>query len=80
MMSLLHSVPDPVVQVIAVIVVATTAWWRAWVAYRRTVIREKERTSRLAQAMEGSDPNDRPEIIRACSLLEGVRPKADDSD
>ena len=72
MMSALHGVLSPLVQAITVIAVAITASWRAWIAYRRTVIGERERTSRMARAIEGADPDQRPEIIRACSLLEGA--------
>jgi hypothetical protein len=72
MVSSLHGALSPLVQAIAVIAVAITASWRAWIAYRRTVIGERERTSRMARAIEGADPNERPEIIRACSLLEGA--------
>jgi hypothetical protein len=70
MTSVLHIALSPVLQVIAVIAVTASASWRAWIAYRRIVIREKERTSRLTRAIDGADPCERPEIIRACSLLE----------
>jgi hypothetical protein len=69
---LLHTALSPLVQAIAVLAVAVSASWRTWVAYRRTVIKEKERTSRLTLAIAGAGPRERPEIIRACSLLESA--------
>jgi hypothetical protein len=81
MVSSLHGALSPLVQVMAVIAVAITASWRAWIAYRAAVVGERERTSRMARAIEGADPNQRPEIIRACSLLEGAaRREPEDTD
>jgi len=69
----------PSIQALAVLAVAGTAAWRIWVAYRKTVTQEKERTSRLTHALDGASPPQRPEIIRACSLLESAaRASSDD--
>jgi hypothetical protein len=64
----------PFIQALAVLAIAGTAAWRIWMAYRTTVIQEKERTSRMSAAINGASPAHRPDIIRACSLLEGTAP------
>lgn len=38
----------------------------------RTLIEQASRTRRLSKALKGSRPNQRPEILRACSQLEGT--------
>ena len=79
-MHLFQGALSPTVQALAVIALAVTAAWRTWVTYRKTVFRERARTSRLTQAIDGASPRERPEIIRACSLLEAAsRQESDDS-
>lgn len=58
-------------QALLVFGVCMTSAWRIWVSYRKTLVQEKERTSRLLQCIAGAEPPERPEIIRACSLLDG---------
>ncbi len=69
---LLSGVVSAPIQALMVLAVAGTAAWRIWVAYRKTVTQEKERTSRLIQALDGASPPQREEVIRACSLLESA--------
>jgi hypothetical protein len=70
MAHLLASTVSLPVQALLVLSVCVTSAWRIWVSYRKTLIQEKERTSRLMQSIAGAEPPERPEIIRACSLLE----------
>jgi len=44
---------------------------KAFATVARTWIEQASRTRRLAKALEDSKPDQRPEIIRACSRLEG---------
>ena len=47
------------------------ATMKALASVLRTWIEQASRTRRLTRALEDSRPNQRPEIIRACSQLEG---------
>jgi hypothetical protein len=58
------------IQALAIVAVSGMAAWRSWLAYRITVIRERERTTRMTQAISGARPAQRSEIIRACGALE----------
>ena len=44
---------------------------KAFASVARTWIEQASRTRRLAKALEDSKPDQRPEIIQACSHLEG---------
>lgn len=68
----LNSTLNPMVEALAVVAVTAAAAWRTWVNYRRAVVHETARTSRLTRAIDGASPRERAEIIRACSLLEGA--------
>jgi hypothetical protein len=58
-------------QALLVFGVCVTSAWRIWMSYRKMLVQEKERTSRLLQSIAGAEPLERPEIIRAFSLLDG---------
>lgn len=45
---------------------------KALTSVLRTWIEQTSRTRRLTKALEGTRPNQRPEIILACSALEGT--------
>jgi hypothetical protein len=66
---LLIETTGQVVLIAATVSVAATA--RALASVLRTWIEQASRTRRLARALEDSRPNQRPEIIVACSQLEG---------
>lgn len=68
---LLVGAASPTIEVLVVLAVSGTVVLRSWVAYRKAVAQEEWRTRRLAKAIEGANPRQRSEIIRACSLLEG---------
>lgn len=68
---LLVGAASPTIQALVVLAVSGTVVLRSWVAYRKTVAQEEWRTRRLAKAIEGANPHQRSEIIRACGLLEG---------
>lgn len=55
--------------VAAVLGIATTV--KALASVLRTWIEQASRTRRLTRALEDSRPNQRPQIIMACSQLEG---------
>jgi hypothetical protein len=52
---------------------------KALASVLRTWVQEASRTRRFNKALEDSRPNERPEIIRACSQLEG-KPGGDTAD
>ncbi|HEX6353208.1 hypothetical protein [Actinophytocola sp.] len=54
----------PVITVVAGIVLTS------WFSLRKLATREKFRTCRFAEALKGTNPWERPEIIRALSCLE----------
>ncbi len=67
--------------VVAVLGIATGV--KALASVLRTWIEQASRTHRLIKALEDSRPNQRPEIIMACSQLEGKpagRPGGDTAD
>lgn len=55
-------------------VIGAVATAKALASVVRTWIEQASRTHRLTKALEGTRPNQRPEIIMACSQLEG-KPK-----
>jgi hypothetical protein len=58
------------IQVTLAITLSGTAILRAWITYRKFTVHEHSRTERLSTAISGSQPEQRPDIIRACSELE----------
>jgi hypothetical protein len=54
----------------ALALVALSSLVRAYITYRKTLVEQESRTSRLAQALKGAKPDQRPEIIRAFGQLE----------
>ena len=66
---LLIETTSQVALIAATVSVAATA--KALASVLRTWIEQASRTRRLARALEDSRPNQRPEIIVACSQLEG---------
>ncbi len=68
---LLVGAASPTIAVLVVLAVSGTVVLRSWIAYRKTIAQEEWRTRRLAKAIEGANPHQRSEIIRACGLLEG---------
>ena len=69
------SATHPVFPIILAFFISGGAVLRAWISYRRVEIREKSRTERFSSAIDGSRPDERPEIIRACSELENSTDK-----
>lgn len=66
-----------IIQVTLAFTFSGTAILRAWITYRKFAIHEHSRTERLSAAISGSQPEQRPDIIRACSELEnGAGPPA----
>ena len=66
-----------IIQVTLTFTLSGTAILRAWITYRKFTVHEHSRTERLSAAISGSQPEQRPDIIRACSELEnGAGPLA----
>jgi hypothetical protein len=59
---------------------AIAATMKALASVLRTWIEQASRTHRLTKALEDSRPNQRPEIIMACSQLEGKHGSEADGD
>jgi hypothetical protein len=65
-----------IIQVTLAFSLSGTAILRAWITYRKFTVHEHSRTERLSAAISGSQPEQRPDIIRACSELEnGADPR-----
>ena len=62
---------NPAAQILLRLAVSGAAVLRAWIAFRRTEVTQKARTDRLSSAIEGTSPEQRSEIIRACGEMEG---------
>jgi hypothetical protein len=63
-----------------VVMVAIATGAMAVTSVLRTLIEQASRTRRLNKALEGSKPNQRPEIILACSQLEGAPADAPEAE
>jgi hypothetical protein len=76
-----HLLTEPTNQA-AVVAAAlgTAAIMKALASVLRTWIEQASQTRRLTKALEDSRPNQRPEIIMACSQLEGRRGGEADAD
>ncbi|TQL75552.1 hypothetical protein FB566_1059 [Stackebrandtia endophytica] len=60
--------------VLTTLAVPTAMAIRHWFHYRTTVAKEAAKSARLHTAINGTDPNLRSEIIRACSTMESGAP------
>jgi len=56
---------------VVLIALALATVVKALASVLRTWIEQASRTRRLARSLEGTKPRQRPEIIQACSQLEG---------
>lgn len=57
-----------VIGMFALAVVGSLA--KAYISYRKTWVEQESRTNRLTQALKGTRPHQRPEIIRAFGQFE----------